>query len=262
MRPPNDKPIFAEERKRAIVEQVKNGALSVAELVEIFNVSPTTIRNDLRELESQGLLVRTHGGAMPRHQTGAETTLDQRVVENVQAKQAIAQLALACIEDGDTLILDVGTTTYELARLVGLHRRVRIVTNDLKIALLADEFDNLDIFMVGGKLRPGYHSVVGAAAVRHLRDFAVDRAFLGTNAFDMAFGASAPDSAQAEVKRAMLDAATKNYILCDASKFGKRSFVCFAPFKTIDVLITDAISNADLRLLEEGGLEVLSASVY
>lgn len=255
-----DKPIYAEERKIAIVKELKNGALSVTELANIFNVSPTTIRNDLRDLERQGQLVRTHGGAMMRQQTGIETPMDERN-ENVDAKQAIAKMALECIEDGDTLVLDAGTTTYALAQLIGIYRQVRIVTNDLKIASLADEYPNLDIFMLGGKVRAGYHCVVGAAAVRNLSTFSADRVFLGTNGFDLQFGASTPDVEQAEMKRAMLESAAKNYILCDHTKFGKRSFTCFANFNEIDAIVIDQIARGNLRNLENAGLEVYAEMV-
>ncbi|MEM6281698.1 MAG: DeoR/GlpR family DNA-binding transcription regulator [Chloroflexota bacterium] len=260
MQKPN-KLVFAEERKQAIVERIELGALTVSELTEIFDVSPTTIRNDLRELEQQGLLVRTHGGAMPRQKTGAETALEQRQIENIEAKKLIAQAALGCVEDGDTLILDVGTTTYELARLLGKHHRVRVVTNDLQIALLADEYPNLDIFMLEGKIRSGYHCVIGAAAVRSLSAFTADYAFLGTNGFDIEFGASTPDTEQAEMKRAIIRSSSKNYLLCDSSKFGRRSFTRFARFEEVDAVITDNIAESDIRSLEERGLEVIAAVV-
>lgn len=258
----NEKPVFAEERKIAIVDLVtREGALTVQEFCRRFDVSPATIRNDLRDLEKEGKLLRTHGGAMPRLRTGSETTLDSRSVVNVDAKKEIASLAIECVEDGDTLILDVGTTMYEFARLLVSRRGLHIVTNDLKIGSLADEFPELDIHILGGRIRPGYHCTVGGDAIRALEEFAVDKAFLGTNGFDIGYGVSTPDTGQAEVKKAMIAAATKNYVLCDSGKFGTRSFSRFATIEDLDVLITDRISRSDADRLEEIGVEVHAGKI-
>lgn len=249
--------MFAEERKLSIVQLVlERGSVTVAELCDRYDVSPATIRNDLRDLEQAGRLLRTHGGAMAYNRTGVETTLETRSVQNVEAKKTIARIALDCIEDGDTIILDVGTTTYELARAIMNRKAVKIVTNDLKIGFLADEYPNSDIYLLGGRIRPGYHCAIGANAIQELQDFAVDKAFMGTNGLDVTYGASTPDTGQAEVKRAMLASASKNYVLCDAGKLGKRSFVRFAAIDEIDVLIIDRISSRDQESLEENGIDV------
>lgn len=256
-----DKPMFAEERKIAIVESVvQNGSITVADLCKRFDVSPATVRNDLRDLEIAGKLVRTHGGAMVRQRTGSETTLAVRGVVNVQAKKQIALAAIACIEDGDTLILDVSTTVYELARLIVGRRRTTIVSNDLNIGLLAEENPDSEIYLLGGRTRPGYHCTLGNAAVRELKDIAVDKAFLGTNGLDVAYGASTPDPGHGEVKKAMLAAAAKRYLLCDSSKIGIRSFFRFAESQDIDVVITDVISQEQRDLFEEAGIEIITTA--
>ncbi|MCF7929311.1 MAG: DeoR/GlpR family DNA-binding transcription regulator [Spirochaetales bacterium] len=258
----NEKPVFAEERKIAIVEYVENtGSVTISDLCRRFDVSPATIRNDLRELERQARLIRTHGGAMRRHRTGYETRLENRTIEQVEKKQIIANLALECVESGDTILLDVGTTTYELATVLGSFNNLQIVTNDLKIAYLADEYPNVLFTVLGGQVRSGYHSMVGSSVLRELEDFAVDRAFMGTNAFEIGYGASTPDPGQAEVKKKMLKIATKNYLLCDSTKIGGRSFVRFATMEELDVLVTDQISSEDLELLENSGIEVRAGRV-
>jgi len=254
----NDKPMFAEERKMAIVETViKSGSITVVELCDLFDVSPATIRNDLRDLEMAGKLLRTHGGAMVRQRTGSETTLAVRAIENVEAKKKIALAAIECIEDGDTLILDVGTTIYELAKLVVERRKTTIVTNDLNIGLLADDHPETEIYLLGGRTRPGYHCTLGPSAIDDLKDVAVDKAFLGTNGLDVDYGASTPDPNHGEVKKAMFSAASKRYLLCDASKIGKRSFSRFAEPKDIDVIVTDRISKNQQERFEESGIEVV-----
>ncbi len=259
----SDRPVFAEERKIAIVELTKReGAVTVQEFCRRFEVSPATIRNDLRELEREGLLIRTHGGAMPRVRTGSEMPLENRTIVNVDAKKKIASLAIDCVEDGDTLILDVGTTVYELGRLLAARRGLRIITNDVKIALLADEFPELEIHFLGGRVRPGYHCTLGGEPVAALRNFAVDKVFVGTNGLDLSYGLSTPDTGQAEIKRAMIDAATKNYVLCDSGKFGTRSFARFAGIEEMDVLVTDRISRTDAERLEDAGTEVRAGEVF
>jgi DeoR family fructose operon transcriptional repressor len=257
MRDLGGKPMFAEERKLSIVDLVsQRGSVTVTELCEMYDVSPATIRNDLRDLEQTAKLLRTHGGAMARNRTGVETTLETRAVQNVEAKKAIARIAYDCIEDGDTIILDVGTTTYELARIIMKRRSVKIVTSDLKIGLLADDYPDSDIYLLGGLIRSGYHCAIGENPIRELKNLAVDKAFMGTNGFDIEFGASTPDTRQAELKRAMIAAASKNYILCDGDKMGKRSFARFATIDEIDVLVIDRISSRDIELLEESGIDV------
>lgn len=254
--------MFAEERKMAIVETVvRNGSVTVTELCDSFEVSPATIRNDLRDLEVAGKLVRTHGGAMVRQRTGSETTLAARAVENVEAKKAIALAGIECVEDGDTLILDVGTTVYELARLIVERRQTKIVTNDLNIGLLADEYPGTEIYLLGGRTRPGYHCTIGPSAIRELADLAVDKAFLGTNGLDVEYGASTPDPGHGEIKKAMLAAAAKVYLLCDATKIGRRAFSRFAETREIDVIVTDRISRAQREQFEDSGIEVIARSV-
>lgn len=255
--------MFAEERKIAIVERVvSKGSVTVAELCDSFEVSPATIRNDLRDLEVAGKLVRTHGGAMVRQRTGSETTLAARAVENVDAKKAIALAAVECVEDGDTIILDVSTTVYELARLIVERRQTKIVTNDLTIGLLADEYPATEIYLLGGRARSGYHCTIGQSAIRALADFAVDKAFLGTNGLDLLYGASTPDPGHGEIKKAMLAAASKVYLLCDAAKIGRRAFSRFAETREIDVLVTDRISRQQRNQFEESGIEVIARSVF
>jgi len=115
-----EKVLFAEERKRKLVEYINNvGRVTVPELCQNFDVSSATIRNDLRDLDESGLITRTHGGAIKKSHTGHEPIIDSRIAKNTQSKVSAAKVALECIDDGDTIILDTGTTTTELAKLLG-----------------------------------------------------------------------------------------------------------------------------------------------
>ena len=133
-------PLFSEERRNRIVELIRERKkLTVNQLCELLDVSAATVRGDLRDLDREGLLVRTHGGAIERSRASFEQISSQRSTERLAEKQAIARAAETFVEDGDTILLDTGTTTLELARRIGVDRRLTVVTNDLEIARVLEE---------------------------------------------------------------------------------------------------------------------------
>jgi len=255
-----DGTMFVEERKMKILEHIEeHRKATVAELCECFGVSSATIRNDLRDLQSAGLLIRTHGGAMVKSKTGLEQDMSARKVQNLDAKTRIAETALRLVEDGDTIILDTGTTTFELARLLGKRREVTVVTNDLQIALLLEDCETVKVVFMGGLVRKKFHCTVaqGTSGGAALAGLAVDKAFMALNSFSLEKGASTPDITHAETKRAMMSIAARVVLLFDSSKMGKNSFALFAPLDRIDAIVTDSIRDADRRRLEESDIEVL-----
>ncbi|HZG56721.1 DeoR/GlpR family DNA-binding transcription regulator [Paenibacillus sp.] len=261
MSPPSpQEPLFAEERKSGIVELVNRRKKAlVPELVRHFQVSPATIRNDLRELEQLGLLRRTHGGAIPVDlaRVGFESEHENKSVEKKDRKQAIALKALERVEDGDIVLLDAGTTTLELAKLLGRRKDVTVVVNDLDIAIHLENVEGLNVILIGGTLRRHFHCTVGTFATSLLSELNVDKLFLGTNSFSVVKGCTTPDISQAEVKRLMIRVTSEVILLCDSSKFGKTSFVQFAPLSDIDAVITDAAVDArDVDELTAQGIDV------
>jgi DeoR family transcriptional regulator, fructose operon transcriptional repressor len=226
-------------------------------LSRLLQVSQATVRGDLRDLDREGLLVRTHGGAIERVRAGFEQGWNKRSAENLEAKQAIAAEAERLVEDGDTILLDTGTTTVELARRLLGRRDLTVVTNDLPIAMLLEESPGVQIVLLGGTLRRGFHCTVGPAGLRMVEGLRVDKAFMATNSLSLEAGATTPDLQHAETKKAMIAIARKVILLCDASKIGRDSFVCFAGLEQIDALVTDALSDAQRAALEERGVEVL-----
>jgi DeoR family fructose operon transcriptional repressor len=254
--------IFVEERKAAIVEYVNaKKKAGVAELCEKFGVSSATIRNDLRDLEQNRLLVRTHGGVMVKGQARFEPAAADKSVQHAEEKRAIARAALQRVEDGDTLILDTGSTTIELARILNERSNITVLTNDLVIASILEGHQSATIHMIGGVLRRGFHCTVGSAAVVELKNLTVDKAFMAANAFTFEKGACTPDMSQAELKRLMVSIATKVFLLIDSSKFGRNSFACFCSSDSLDCLITDALLKEDRERLEESGIEVIEAKL-
>jgi DeoR family fructose operon transcriptional repressor len=251
--------VFVEERKRDILEYVvSRKKATVTELCARFKVSSATIRNDLRDLEGNGALVRTHGGAIVRVQARFEPDAAEKGPQHLAEKRAIAVLALGCIEQGDTIVIDTGTTTLELARILGTKKDITVLTNDLSIATCLEEHPSATVHFLGGTLRKRFHCTVGPRAEEALRGLTVDKAFMGANSFSIEKGAGTPDLQQADLKKTMMSIATRVYLLVDSSKMGKNSFARFALPEDIDCLLTDSISAEDARFLEDAGVEILT----
>ncbi|HZG86605.1 DeoR/GlpR family DNA-binding transcription regulator [Paenibacillus sp.] len=259
----SDKPtevLFAEERRAEIVRLVnEKKKVLVPDLIEYFKVSPATIRGDLRDLEAAGLLKRTHGGAIPSDfvKMGFEPDNQARNVERLSEKRRIAAKAASMIEDGDIIILDTGTTTMELAKLLRDKRNVTAIVNDIEIALCLEAFEGVNVVVIGGMLRKKFHCTIGPFAAGLLSELNVDKVFLGTNAFSVEKGGTTPDINQAEIKKIMVKVATQVIVLCDSGKIGKNSFVQFVRPHEIDALITDdGVDERSLEELAEHGIEV------
>ena len=254
--------LFVEERKLKILEFIEDRRkATVAELCDRFRVSSATIRNDLRDLQASNLLIRTHGGAIVKSKTGSETDMNARKVQNLAAKRKIAEVAVRLVEDGDTIILDTGTTTMELARLLAQKQDITVVTNDLPIALFLEDSDSVRVVFMGGALRKKFHCTVahGSSMNGMLSGLTVDKAFMALNSFSIEKGASTPDIAHAETKKLMMSIAAKIILLFDASKMERNSFALFAPLDKVDTIVTDTIRDEDRKRLEEMGIEVISA---
>jgi DeoR family fructose operon transcriptional repressor len=233
--------LFAEERKERILELLEeNSKILVPELSELFEVSQVTIRGYLRELESEGKLRRTHGGAIPVGKSAYEQDSLHKSVANIAEKQRIAQAAAASIEDGDTIALDTGTTVLELAKAITARRQLSIVTNDLKIAAYLEDNSDATVIVIGGTLRRGFHCTTGPMALTAFKDINVDTAFLGANGFSLEHGFSTPNADHAEIKKALMRMAARRIVLMDSSKIGKISFISFASLHDVDKLITDS----------------------
>ena len=233
-------PLFAEERREQILELLKeNSKLLGSELCTYFDVSPATIRNDLRDLEAAGKLKRTHGGAIPVGKASFELNSQQKEIAHQIEKQRIAQMAASLIEDGDTIALDTGTTTLELAKLIINKQDLSIVTNDIMIASYLEKNSDANVVLIGGMLRKGFHCTVGPAAQAQLSEYYVDKAFMAANAVSLEKGFTTPGIDLAETKKTMMSIASQVIFLLDSSKFGRITFIRFAGLKDADKIVTD-----------------------
>ncbi|MFZ4777325.1 MAG: DeoR/GlpR family DNA-binding transcription regulator [Terrimicrobiaceae bacterium] len=255
-----DENLYAEERRLKILEILsERKKVSVAELSASLRVSATTIRTDLRDLESGNFLLRTHGGAIEKPQTGFESNLRERAVENRAQKKQIAELALLQIENGDTILLDTGTTLRELARLLHQRTRLTVVTNDLAIVEILEEVPGIVVVVLGGTLRKGFQCTLGTSAQFGATKLTVDKGFFGANGFSLEAGATTPDLGQAEVKQRMLTMVQKVFLLCDHTKIGHACFAQFASVDRIDTLITDSLDSKMRNAFQEIDLVCMEA---
>jgi DeoR family fructose operon transcriptional repressor len=253
--------LFAEERKIRILEEIEQKKkVTVAYLSGLFEVSGATIRTYLRDMERAGALIRTHGGAIIKTKTGFEPNSRQKEVQNLPAKRRIAQEALHLIEDGDTIILDTGTTTAELARCLGKCQNLTVVTNDFVIAQVLEDTPGINTILMGGTVRKGFHCTVGIQGREITAGLTADKAFMAANGVSATKGLTTPDINHAETKRRMIAIAGKVIVLCDHSKIGKVSFAQFATIDQVDVLVTDPLESAERQAFEKQGVEVISAS--
>jgi len=253
--------VYAEERLNEIVARARaHGRVDVASLAADLAVTPETIRKDLTSLERQGVLRRVHGGAIPVERLGFEPALAQRSEANTEAKERIAKAALAELPAEGAVLLDAGTTTARIAELLPTDRELTIVTNSIPIALTLSVRPNLQVLVVGGRVRSRTLAGVGDWAINALSSVRVDVAFIGTNGVSTGHGFTTPDQAEAATKRAMISSARRAVVLADHTKLGEDYFARFADLSDVDTLITDAGADADLVAdIEAAGLTVVQA---
>jgi DeoR family transcriptional regulator, aga operon transcriptional repressor len=247
-----------EERRREILELLNgDGRVLVRELAKKFRTSLITIRKDLESLHHDGLLERTHGGALPIR-TGAlqDQTLREKERLHRREKMRIAAAALRLIRPGQVLILDSGTTTTSIARGCRQMRGLTVITNATNIAAeLADS--QVEVVLTGGSLRKNSYSLVGPLAEESLRKLSADMLFLAVDGFDVHYGLTTPNQLEARVNRAMSESARRTIVVSDSSKFGRRSLSLIMGVSSVHETITDrGIPKRDLKALREMEVEV------
>jgi DeoR family transcriptional regulator, aga operon transcriptional repressor len=253
--------LLNEERRRAILEVVnRDGRALVNELARAFDTSQVTIRKDLEILHADGLIHRTHGGALPSREGAlADPTLREKEKLHRKEKLRIAETAAAMVKEGQVVILDSGTTTTAIARALRNFRNLTVVTNAVNmVAELAGT--EVEVILTGGTLRKNSFSLVGPIAEETLQKLTADILFLGVDGFDVKYGLSTPNLLEAKVNRIMVEVSKIAVAVCDASKFGRRSLSLIAPPDAIRHVITDqGISKSDLKGLKKAGIDVTLA---
>ncbi len=222
----------------------QNGEVSAAELSKLLGVSEVTVRSDLKALATAGQLRRTRGGARLPLDIQREFPLEETSRKHSAAKRRIGRAAAALVQDGETVFLDVGSTTTEVARaLPPTLRGVTIITNGLNIALELERLPNVRVIVTGGMLRPLQHSLVSPYALEMLGRIHANRLFLGCNGVSARAGVTNANHEEAEIKRIMVHQAREVVVVADHSKLGQVSQAQVASVSAVDTLITDRHSS-------------------
>lgn len=248
-----------QQRRGLIIEALEaRGQVLVEGLAAEFGVSLVTIRKDLSELEARGLLHRTHGGASWAHRSLFNPSFREKAYLQQAEKQAIARATLELIEEGDSLILDAGSTTHALARAMKKKfRHLHVITNSVPIALELAE-TGWELLLLGGSVRHHSQALIGPATVRALEPFHVDKAILSATGASVAHGLTTPNDLEAQSKRAMIRAAATVIAIVDSSKLGRVTLSSFAALTELSCFVTDW--NAAPETLETlRGLNVIVA---
>jgi DeoR/GlpR family transcriptional regulator of sugar metabolism len=240
--------MMAEERRTQILQIVRiEGRAKVNDLAGRFSTSGVTIRNDLKELHERGLLLRSHGGAVLPDRILRESSVQERLKAHSAEKRRIGAMAATLIQDGETIILDSGTTTLELARQIQNKQGLQIITNGINIAADLLDARGVQIFIVGGTVRSDSASIIGRSTEDMFEQFSADKLFLGGAGCDPDFGVSGANLEETMVNRAMLRISREIILVADASKFSKRSMSRIAQFSEIDTIISDTSLRGEIQ---------------
>lgn len=254
--------MIAERRRRILEEARAHGMVSLRRLSEQLGTSEPTIRRDLRAMATQGLLRRTHGGAVLRTDAAHEPTYSEKSSQAPAEKAAIARLAAKSVQSGDSILIGPGTTTLFLTRLLVDRSDLTVVTNSLLVAQALMMAPGVEVVMTGGTLRRSIHALVGSAAEQTLSGLRVSRLFLSGNGVTVERGLTTPNMMVAATDRALAAAAKEVVVLTDYTKIGVSTMCQTVPTNAIAQLITDSNADAaEVARLREAGVDVLVAPV-
>lgn len=241
---------FTAERRNEIAQQLlKDGNIKVGELADKFNVSTETIRKDIIYLEEQGLAQKSYGGAIASKGL-LERPVSVKEIENMDIKSDIALAAMRMIPNNSIILLDAGSTTYALAKLLSLKSDLTIFTNSVNIMNLLCTTNN-KVFCFGGQIRGSSKASVGDWAIQELSTIRIDVAFMGTDGFQNFDGPSTASFEESQFKRAIVDHSDKTIVLTDNSKFTNTSLFRVCEWNRIYALITNESNDENYSKLKE-----------
>ncbi len=236
----------------------EKGEVSVQYLSHFFQVSEVSIRNDLSYLEKKGLLIRSHGGAIKNQSISFDLDLNERIKRHQKEKNKIGLQAAKFVKNGNTIIMDSGSTTIEVAKHLNDKKDLKVITNSLPIAYILAENEAIEVIMPGGVLRGQMKSLKGSLTESNIASFNCDIAFIGVDSIDASKGLFTPSIAEASLSKNMMKIAKQVIVVADSSKFYKKSFVKINDIEAIDILVTDKnIKEYDVTLLESKGIRVV-----
>lgn len=253
--------LSATHRRNRILEMIQeDGHVKVADLGRIFKVSEVTIRQDLERLDNEGTIVREHGGAYLKSISAQVQSFTLQHRENMDQKVLIGRKAAEYIHDGDTIILDSGTTITELAKNLTNRKDLTVITNALNIAMMLGGEPSITVIMTGGEFKAPTLSLTGEKAAAFFSNLHADKLFLATAGITLKAGLTYPSISDLVVKKAMIDAAETVYLLADSSKIDKSSLASLGALSLVNYLITDnGLQNKHRQLFDEHEVEYIIA---
>ena len=253
---------IAERHKYILDKLEKYGFIRITDVAEELGVTKVTIRKDVKILESKGLLYKVHGSARLANPHIADRDLMTKSSLNREAKYRIAERAAQMIEEGESMMISAGSTTYALAEVIHAMSpapTINVVTPFLKVSALLNEVETIQVEQLGGCVYKKSFATRGETAGASLKDMVCTKFFLGVDGFDPDFGITTSTIEEAHLSRKMMDAAAKVIVLADSSKFGHHGFGRVTAIDGVDVIITDKnISPEMVTIIEETGIELIT----
>lgn len=252
--------MLKEERQQAILELVRqDGKVLVVDLITRLNVSEDTIRRDLNDLTQIGFLQRVHGGALPR---APDLPFDQRIRETDSTKKAMAASAARLIHDGQVVLLDSGSTVLEVVAHLPLDLRATILTNSLPVAAALIHHPEIEVHVLGGRLKKDAQAMIGVPVIEALRQIRPDLCVLGVCSLHPEIGISMLDVEEAYVKRAMIEQAAEVVAMVGAAKLGTAAPYVIGPLTALTYLVTDgSIEQHVLAPYQEQGIMIVRTAI-
>lgn len=255
----------AQRSQKIMEELLRGGRISVEDLARQLNVSPSTVRRDLGELERQGLLRRIYGGAVPvepalyepfRYVSSFQEQEQQRTAE----KRSIGLASAELVRDGEVIAIGAGTTTTHVARSIRQRKNITVVTNTINVAMELSHRQNLKVFLTGGYLSGDWFALVGPSAIESAGELFADRVFIGVDGIHAEYGLTTNYPDQAAIHRAMIRQGRQKIVVADHSKIGKVGIARICPITEIDLLVTDkGATDEAIAPFSARGIQVIRA---
>lgn len=251
---------FQERKKKILAAVEESGSLSVFELSEKLEMSPATIRRDLHDIAEEGLLLRTHGGAM-KIESPVLTSFIAKAGLNDDNKEKIAQLAAEYVADGDIIFLDCGSTVFKMCRYLKKRTAIKVITNSLPIMAELIDVPSISLNLIGGEIDKQRRAVHGHKAIEHINGYHAHKAFIGIDGISTQNGLTAHSEHESSITSAFMKNASQVFVLCDSSKIGRDSHIKFGNLSQVNTLFTDPDLDAFKKkgFLDEG-VDVVIAS--
>lgn len=251
------------ERRKKILHLInERGQIKITELSKILNCSEVTLRSDIRQLDQEGLLLRTHGGAMKIEENQSIHYNQVKLSKDTEKKLAITKMAYSLIENGDTIIIDDATTSFFLTRFIksNANKNITVVTNSLLVAMELLGQNHVNLFMVGGQISSEMAATMGDLAINSLEGFHVNKAFIGVHGLNFKLGITSIGTIQMQVKKSIIHSADEVIVLADSSKFGGAYLSVICPMDRISKVVTDQDIPAEyVKAAKENQVHLLIA---